>query len=196
MSRYRQLLELVRDKKPKHVIEIGTWDGKRAIEMMAVSNCYYTGFDLFEEATKEIDKKEHNVKSHNSLVDVGKYIENAGFSKFCLIRGNTNEIFPVTAIGSCISSVCVGSEPWRTEENGFRFQCFDFAFIDGGHSVKTIKNDYEWVSKNIDKDGTIIIDDYYDPELEGFGCNFLKGKGEILPSKDKTPHGIVHFLKI
>jgi len=176
MNRYRQLLELVRDKKPKHVIEIGTWDGKRAIEMMAVSNCYYTGFDLFEKMTKEIDKKELNVKPHNSLVDVGKYIENAGFSKFCLIRGNTNELL----------------KPYF--ENGA--EPFDFCFIDGGHSVKTIKNDYKWISKYIDKDGTIIIDDYYDPELEGFGCNFLKDEGEVLPSKDKTPNGIVHLLKI
>ena len=49
MVRYKSLIEIVRDTKPRHVVEIGTWDGKRAVEFMAVSNCYYTGFDLFEE---------------------------------------------------------------------------------------------------------------------------------------------------
>ena len=78
----------------------------------------------------------------------------------------------------------------------FPLQCFDFAFIDGGHSVETIKNDYEWVSENIDKGGMIIIDDYYDPEVKGFGCNFLVDKGEVLPSTDRTPKGIVSLLKI
>ena len=176
MSRYRQLLELVRDQKPKHVIEIGTWNGKRAIEMMAVSNCYYTGFDLFEEATKEIDKKEYNVKNHNDMVDVGRSIETAGFSKFCLIRGNTRKTLETFFEN--------GAEP------------FDFCFVDGGHSIKTIRNDYKWLSENIEKGGTIIIDDYYKPEVKGFGCNFLADKGEVLPSTDRTAKGIVSLLKI
>lgn len=174
MSRYRQLLELVRDIKPKHVIEIGTWNGKRAIEMMAVSNCYYTGFDLFEEATQETDLKEFNVKPHHGLVDVGKSIEMAGFNKFCLIRGDTKEQLP------------------KYFNNGA--ETFDFAFIDGGHSAETIESDFRWISDNIDDGGTIILDDWYDPELEGLGCNFVHG--EVLPSTDRTSKGIVHLLKV
>lgn len=173
MNRYRQLLEIVRDLKPKHIIEIGTWNGKRAIEMMAVSNCYYTGFDLFEEATKESDEKEFNVKAHNGMINVAKSIETAGFSKFCLIRGNTNETLKTYF------------------ENP---HSFDFAFIDGGHSVETIENDFKWISDNIDDGGTIIINGWYDPPLEGLGCNFVKG--EVLPSTDKTKKGIVHLLKV
>lgn len=176
MSRYRQLLEIVRDTKPKHVIEIGTWSGKRAMEFMAVSDCYYTGFDLFEEATKDSDRKEFNVKPHHSLVDAGRAIESAGFSKFCLIRGDTHETLE------------------KHFENGA--EPFDFCFIDGGHSIKTIKNDYKWMSENIDKGGMIVIDDYYDPRVEGFGCNFLVEEGEVLESKDTTGMGIVHLLKI
>jgi len=174
MSRYRQLLEMVRDIKPEHVIEIGTWNGKRAIEMMAVSNCYYTGFDLFEEATKETDLKEFNVKRHNNMVDVAKSVQTAGFSKFCLIRGNTNE-----TLGRYFKN---GAEP------------FDFAFIDGGHSKETIENDFRLIAANIQKGGTIILDDWYEPELEGLGCNFIDG--EVLPSMDRTSKGIVHLLKV
>lgn len=174
MNRYKQLLEIVRDTKPKHIIEMGTWNGKRAIEMMAVSNCYYTGFDLFEEADKDTDLKEFNVKPHNSMVDVAKTIEMAGFSKFCLIRGNSNETLPKYFNNGC--------DP------------FDFAFIDGGHSVDTIENDFRWISDNIDKGGTIIMDDWYEPELPGLGCNFIDG--EVLPSTDRTSKGIVHLLKV
>lgn len=173
MSRYRQLLEIVRDIRPNHIIEIGTWNGKRAIEMMAVSNAYYTGFDLFEEATKENDLKEFNVKPHNGMVDVAKSIEMAGFSKFCLIRGNTNET---------LRKYFDSPQP------------FDFAFIDGGHSHDTIKNDFDWISKNIEKGGTIVLDDYYSPELPGMGCNFIDG--EVLPSSDRTGKGIVHLMRV
>lgn len=173
MSRYKRLLEIVRDEQPKHIVEIGAWNGKRAIEMMAVSNAYYTGFDLFEDATEETDKKEFNVKQHQSLVDVGKSIETAGFSKFSLIRGNTNKTL------------------WET-----KIEPFDFCFIDGGHSVETIQNDYEWVAQNISTGGTIILDDFYDPELGGLGCNFLEEKGRVLTPRDRTTKGYVHLLRI
>lgn len=173
MSRYQQLLEIVRDTKPKHIVEIGTWNGRRAIEMMAVSNAYYTGFDLFEEATDETDKAEFNVKAHYEMIEVGKMIETAGFSKFALHRGNTNETL------------------WKAE-----VEPFDFCFIDGGHSVETIQNDYEWASQNIQEGGTIVLDDYYDPELGGLGCNFLGDKGEVIKGTDKTSKGFVYLLRI
>lgn len=175
MNRYRILLEIVRDLKPKHIIEIGTWNGKRAIEFMAASDCFYTGFDLFEEATKATDKRELNVKDHNGLVDVGRFIKTAGFNKFCLFRGDTNET---------LKEYFESAEP------------FDFAFIDGGHSVATIKNDYKFISQNIMPGGTIIIDDWYDPEIGGFGCNFLEEHGAVLPAKNRTSRGYVHLLKI
>lgn len=172
MSRYENLIEIVRDLKPEHVVEIGTWNGRRAVEMMAVSNCYYTGFDLFEEASKETDKVEFNVKNHNEMMEVAKSIEMAGFNRFCLIRGNTNKTLNETDV-----------------------KPFDFAFIDGGHSVETIKNDFEWVKKNISKGGTIILDDWYDPEIKNMGCNFIEG--EVLKSNDRVAGGgTVSLLKV
>jgi len=173
MSRYKLLFEIVRDLKPKHIVEIGTWDGHNAKSMMAVTDCYYTGFDLFDEANGETDKLEFNVKSHHDIYDVGKSIELAGFSKFCLYRGNTNKTLHEANL-----------DP------------FDFCFIDGGHSVETIQNDYEWVAQNISEGGTIILDDWYDPELGSHGCNFLEDKGEVLEPRDKTSKGFVHLLRV
>jgi len=173
MSRYQTLLEIVRDEKPKHLVEIGTWSGKRAIELMAVSNCYYTGFDLFEYANDETDEREFNVKAHYEMVDVAKSIEQAGFSKFALIRGDTNTTL------------------WEWDG-----EPFDFCWIDGGHSVTTIENDFKWASENISEGGTIILDDFYQPKLEGLGCNFLEDRGEVLRGVDKTSRGFVHLLRV
>lgn len=169
MNRYFKLLDLVREKNPKHIVEIGTWNGKRASEMMAVSNAYYTGFDLFEDATKESDAEEMNVKEHTELVEVAKTIEMTGLNRFCLIRGNTRETLP----------------KWIESKE---FEPFDFAFIDGGHSEETIRSDYENIRKAISPGGTIVLDDYYVPELEGFGCNFVD-EGEVFDWADRYTNG-------
>ena len=92
---------MVRDTKPRHVIEIGTWSGKRAMEFMAVSDCYYTGFDLFEEATKDTDKKEFNVKPHHSLVDASDrifiYVVHVSFYLyFCHVSQGAKEKNPLS----------------------------------------------------------------------------------------------------
>jgi predicted O-methyltransferase YrrM len=165
MNRYFKLLDIVKEKKPKHIVEIGTWNGKRAVEMMAVSNAYYTGFDLFEDASKKSDEEEMNVKQPADMMDVAKAMEMSGFNKFCLIRGNTLKTLP----------------EWVNSDD---FQPFDFAFIDGGHSVETIKSDYEHIKKAISPGGTIVLDDWYDPPLEGFGCNFIED-GELHPFSDE-----------
>lgn len=172
MSRYQTLLEIVRDEKPHHVVEIGTWNGKRAVEMMAVSNCYYTGFDLFEDATKEDDEREFNVKQHFEMSEVARTIETIGLNKFALIKGNTNETL------------------WEAE-----LEPFDFCFIDGGHSEETIKNDFKWASENIEKGGTIILDDYYYPKIEGMGCNFIEGK-RVGPKDKMVNGGSVSLLRV
>jgi len=173
--RYRQLVDIVLEKDPKHIVEIGTWDGMRACGFMALNDCYYTGFDFFEMATKELDKKELNVKPHTELVAVGQFIEFVGFSKFCLIRGDTNEVL----------------HSWKTEP-------FDFVFIDGGHSELTIKNDFYWARENIEKGGTIVLDDFYDPLTDGVGCNFLERYGKVLPSTDTAGEPLmnVHLLRV
>ena len=69
----------------------------------------------------------------------------------------------------------------------------DFIFIDGGHSIKTIKNDWSNIKKMITKNSVVIFDDYYSDEKfsEKFGCNKIiknlesEYKFKILPVKDK-----------
>ena len=63
--RYKQLYLLISVLKPKSIIEIGTWNGVNAVNMITASgtlDAAYHGFDLFEEATSETDSEEFNVK--------------------------------------------------------------------------------------------------------------------------------------
>src|SRR3989344_6065221 len=63
--RYSQLSDVIREIRPKTIMEIGTWSGKRAEAMiqLAQSLCpdeeiSYFGFDLFEDLTPDLYAKE------------------------------------------------------------------------------------------------------------------------------------------
>ena len=52
----------------------------------------------------------------------------------------------------------------------------NFIFIDGGHSIKTISNDWKNCIKFLNKETTIVFDDYYVSNhkiIKKFGCNNL-----------------------
>lgn len=152
MNRYTELTTLVRKEKPKHILEIGTWNGNRAIALCNINNSSYTGFDLFEEATKETDEIEKNVKKHNSRDSVLRKIRGNGI--VCeLIQGNTNITLP--------EYVKINSPK------------FDFAFIDGGHSVETIANDWKYVKELMLPNSLVVFDDYYEncSDLHIWGAN-------------------------
>jgi len=173
--RYAQLNKLVKELGPKTILEVGTWNGYRGIDLIsyAPDGAMYYGFDLFEDMTEELDKLEHNVKCHVSL-----HMVNASFGVFPhkLIKGNTRDTLPKFAKRK------IG---------------IDFAFIDGGHSIDTITSDFKNVRKMMNKGGVIILDDFYDPPMEGVGCNEVVKdvKHELLPEKDKMP-GKKHVINM
>lgn len=175
--RYNQLLPVIAANKPQTIVEIGTWNGLRAILMATEAlkhneTVHYEGFDLFEDATPETDARELNVKGHASLAQVKNTLklfakDNPGFT-FKLHKGDTRE------------------RKWLKGE-------IDFAFIDGGHSVETIQHDYDLVKKA----KVVVFDDYYKPEdghpdIEKFGCNLLvKALPDhlVLPAEDPVKDG-------
>lgn len=174
--RYDQLLPIIDKHKPKTIVEVGTWNGLRAI-MMATKALehgpvHYLGFDLFEDATDETDERELNVKAHNTEAEVaGRLIEfqdkNPGFT-FDLMKGDTRETLP--AYSSALN-----------EE-------IDLAFIDGGHSVETIQSDYECLKHA----KVIVMDDFYTGrDSDEHGCNsVVKGLDHVvLPKKDPVKGG-------
>ena len=196
LPRYAQLAELIRTYKPKRIVEVGTWNGGRAIEMSLAAfenrdRVHYTGFDLFQDATAETDKKEQNTKPHNHFNAVVKRLEE--FSEkmeeknkiftFSLLKGDSKETMP------------------RAKKE---LKKTDFAFIDGGHSEETILSDYE----NLMHVPVVVLDDYYAKDADGkipgdefLGTNRLletmkeNSRVYVLPSQDRVKDGgTVHLM--
>jgi predicted O-methyltransferase YrrM len=183
ISRYDQIISLIKKHKPQRIVEIGTWNGGRAILMAREALrhskiVHYTGYDLFETATAQTDKEEFNVKPHHSASAVSKKLHDAKLKglTFDLIPGNTRETL----------------NRWPPIKP-------DFAYIDGGHSIETIAGDYAALQYA----PVIVLDDYYsgrladDCDVEKYGCNQLVSELErdsrlrvsILPIKDAVKGG-------
>ena len=173
--RYEQLLDAVRTLQPRSILEIGTWNGNRALQMLMLSpGATYYGFDLFEDATDKTDEEEKNVKPHHSVKTVSARLE--GF-KFKLHKGNTRETLKAF------------NEP------------IDFAWIDGGHSVETIRSDWENVRRVLKPGAAVFFDDYYSGgiDTELYGCNKVVEEWPhlVLPAKDPViPSGWVQMVKV
>lgn len=157
------------ETRPKKICEIGTHGGKSALQMLDYLLKYdypveYTGYDVWDGGSVELDKKEDNGKGWRSLSKVQKKF--ADFKKehnnlnFFLIKGNTHDTL---------------KSPKK----------FDFAFIDGGHSYETVKHDYEMLKET----PVIVLDDTDLPgpkrlfeELKSDETLIVK---EIIPSTGK-----------
>ncbi len=195
LPRYKQLADLVRHYVTDKIIEVGTWNGGRAIEMALAAfektdKLHYIGFDLFEEATEETDRIELNSKQHNQFSAVinrlndfsAKMKEKGKEFTFTLHQGDSKETLPLA----------------KDEIEG----C-SFAYIDGGHSEKTVLSDYENL-KDIplivfngyftkDADSKIVSDEYLGVNrlLESVKCRRV-----VLPSTDKVKDGGIAHLAV
>lgn len=177
-QRYAQLIELVRKLQPERVMEIGTWNGKRALEMhQAAPGLIYYGFDLFEGATAQTDEEEKNVKPHHKIEDVAKMLQDKGVKAY-LVSGNTNESIAAFRAG----------EAYKGEK-------MDLIYIDGGHAVETIRSDFKHAKEMIKPGGLIVFDDFYtdmsDEELEKWGANKVleSEEFELMPIIDPVQGG-------
>ena len=164
--RYDLLIEACRRKQPKAILEIGTWNGGRAKQLLGASpQAVYYGFDLFELATAQTDKHEMNVKAHNVCRDVQKMLG----PRATLFRGNTNDTLPLFN------------------------EKIDFAWIDGGHSIATIASDWANVQRLLLPDAEVYFDDYFTGPIDTkkWGCNQCveQLKYELLPTKDPVKGG-------
>lgn len=176
-DRYGQLIELIRTHKPQSIIEIGTWNGDRAVRMVQEAMrwrpiVHYEGYDLFETATRDTSAAEFNNKPAVAASAVAAKLNKVKLSypgfTFALHRGNTKQtLTPSTA---------------------------DFAFIDGGHSIETIAHDLG----SLRQCPVIVLDDYYEsdeqgrcPDISRFGCNaVLNGDAKtILPIAGRVSGG-------
>ena len=160
------LLNLIVEKKPKHFLEIGVFCGVTSRNVCEVlsqiheGDFSYTGVDLFGEKT-QLDKNE----------SVPKYIENQKFSNplkhfyyNLLMRENLNSIESVEKfLKKFKKNIHLIKGDTNKVLKEIDLSNIDFAFIDGGHSYKTVLNDlnilFSFMKK---KSKTILCDDYID----------------------------------
>src|SRR4051812_33820898 len=165
VKRYRQFADIIETLHPKTIVEIGTNTGVNAERMCREALKYekevhYTGYDLFEETTPELNVAEKNGKGAASEADVRARLSVIPGLTFELVKGNTRKTLHGTDIVA------------------------DLVFIDGGHSVETIRGDYEAVKGS----SVIVFDDYYTAgvDVSKFGCNDVVKSvpHELLPRID------------
>ena len=178
-KRYVNLLFQILKKRPKKILEIGVYNGRRAIQMIEAAkifnkNIEYHGFDLFEGLTKKIHKIE--ASKFPETLDTIKQLLN-DHAKIFLYKGFTNETLKKFSL------------------NGVNI---DFIFIDGGHAVKTIESDFDYSLKIAEKNAYIIFDDFYETgtiDITKFGSNKIfeklqlgNNKPKLLPFSDAYVH--------
>lgn len=172
-DRYTQIFQNIRYRKPLNIMEVGTWSGRRAKEMVLeaskfnkIEDIHYYGFDLFEEIDQKTFKDEIS-KWPPTEKDVKDKLDILG-ANIHLYKGNTMITFPKY----------INSLPKM-----------DFVFIDGGHKLETVKNDWTFTEKLMDDNTVVIFDDYW-PERAEFG-----GSKKIVDSIDTKVYK-VEILKI
>lgn len=171
--RYHHLFDEIRRIKAKSILEVGTWNGNRAVQMIsAAQTCHqdkikYVGFDLFEELSNDLYQLEISKRPPTKAEVLDKLaMYNADV---LLIQGNTLETLPAFVRSS---------------------ETFDFIFIDGGHHVETIRSDWQSVSKLMHHGSVVIFDDYWrndahqsaKPIVDAIDTNTYRV--EILPEVD------------
>ena len=91
--RYLGLLLLILYYKPKNILEIGVYNGRRSIQMIEAAkifknNVEYYGFDLFEGLSPKMLKNEAS-KKPMAITEIKKLL--AGHEKIFLYKGFTNK---------------------------------------------------------------------------------------------------------
>lgn len=146
-SRYECLLELFSKHDPSSMIEIGVWRGDRTVRFLSDGKKLqrYVGFDLFEDMTDTKFQQESMGGCLPSMkMEVMQRIQPFAKQSGCeveLIAGPTEETLP---------------EFVKNNVNKF-----DFVYIDGGHSIETIANDWSYAKEIVAPNGLIVFDDYY-----------------------------------
>jgi predicted O-methyltransferase YrrM len=148
-KRYRYLFEAIQETEARNILEVGVWNGKRALQMIecareSAGDVFYYGYDLFEDLSDSEYASEFSKRPPHEA-EVRALLSRTG-AQVTLFRGNTLTTLPAT----------VPTLPKM-----------DFIFIDGGHSVKTIQNDWDQCEKLMHERTVVIFDDYWRNRTDG-----------------------------
>ncbi len=151
-------LKEIAKKKPKIFLEVGVFHGVTARNICELlysihkENFKYIGLDLFSKNDENVGEIIPNTKFSNPLKKIYfQYIKKQDpysieavkdlLKKFKnninLIKGNSNKILKNIDLSNV-----------------------DYVFLDGGHHYETVKNDLDNCKIIIERNGTILCDDY------------------------------------
>ena len=182
---YKALFDTLKSQKSYNIMEIGAWNGDSAIGMIKTaalkvpeSKIHYYGFDLFEEATPQLLAEEFSPRYSLSATDIGAKIEQQTKAEVSLFKGNTKKTLP-----SVIN----------------KLPKMDLIYIDGGHAIETIRNDWGYASKLMKRNTVVFLDDYCD-EMPFIGAKFIvaeldksKYTAQVMPEVDYYPRAFGRF---
>jgi predicted O-methyltransferase YrrM len=178
---YAGLFRAIQEFKPRTILEIGTSAGETAIEMIKCAglnhgeeDLEYYGVDLFE-----IGKPEQWANEFTGgyippkMDDVRKKLESETKAQINLMAVDSRNLLQYDI------------DKWPE---------LDLIFIDGGHSLETVKKDWEFVQM-IMNPGTIVVFDDHFPEMEFIGAKVTvdgidrsKYEVKIQPEVDDYTH--------
>lgn len=158
--RYRDVFRGVYQCRARRIVEIGTWNGVHARQMIEtaavhrpVRDVCYFGFDLFEALTDDMLVREFSKRPPTEAA-VAAMLQRTG-ARVRLFAGDTRATLRAA----------------RAE-----LADIDLVFIDGGHAEATIASDWSNVERVMGRDTVVLFDDYYvdpAPQLSGLGCQSL-----------------------
>jgi hypothetical protein len=160
--RYQTLIREVLDHKCSSILEVGVFNGRNSLRMIEAAKAnfspadiHYYGFDLFEMLT-ETELKEEFSKMPLTEQQIFDKLSPTG-AHIHLYKG-----FSQKTLKSFVQ-----------ERQGINL---DFIYIDGGHSIDTIRSDWNNLKPLIKPRTVVIFDDYYENDEDfilGKGCNKL-----------------------
>lgn len=154
-KRYAIIYDLIRENRCRRLMEIGTYYGVHAKEMIEVAQrngtVEYYGFDLFEDQSEQDFVHEFMPKREPPRYsEVNASLEKTGAS-IKLFKGNTRAVLPAIAPS---------------------LPMMDFIYIDGGHSIETVENDWHYARGLMHNSTIVVFDDYYTKRMD-IGCKMV-----------------------
>ncbi len=151
-------LDIIQKKNPKTFLEIGVFHGvtaRNVCELMFKNhgdNFNYIGIDIFNDG----DLYYKEVVPSNTF--------NNPFKTFYFRYLKKQNPYSLVAVEDLLSKFRKNIKIIQGDTNQILHEIdlknVDFIFIDGGHDYKTVKNDLEQSFKIINKNGTILCDDW------------------------------------
>ena len=151
-------LDIIQKKNPKTFLEIGIFHGVTARNVCEImfknhgDNFNYIVIDIFD-----------NSNTYDKEVVPSKTFNNP-FKTFYFRYIKKQNPYSLIAVEDLLSKFKKNIKIIQGDTNKILHEInlknIDFIFIDGGHDYKTVKNDLEQSFKIINKNGTILCDDW------------------------------------